>query len=219
MFLVLNFGYWNLFGAWNLEIGIFINMSTGVLGDIKQQFGGLGKQLGQAVASAPKTAVKTVASQIGIEVKDKEGKKEIPQQVQNQKPPEIDAASKQANEDFVKGLYEPTPDQKPQQPKEKEPTQQQKAAIEMAKDNPNATPEEIQKMVALRQQLHGEYYQKLTTAQGRPEEAQEKQEREADRMERLGMEDLQEKKKEEEKKKPIAVLMQERKTEAPMGAG
>lgn len=194
-------------------------MSSGLIGDIKQQFGGLGKQLGQVVASAPKSAVKTVASQIGIEVKDKEGKA-LPQQVQNQKPPEMDAASKQANEDFVKELYGATPDQKPpEQPKEKAPTQQQKAAIEMAKENPNATPEEIQKMVALRQQLHGEYFQKFITPQGRPEEVQEEHEREADRMERLGMEDLQLKKKEEEKKKPIAVLMQERKTEAPMGAG
>lgn len=196
-------------------------MSSGVLGDIKQQVGDLGKKLGQTIASSPKTAVKTVASQIGIEVKDKEGKREASQQVQNQKPPEIDATSKKANEDFVKELYGAGSDQKPvEQPKvNTATTEQQKAAIKMAEENPDKSPEDIQKMIALRQQLHGEYYQKLITPQGRPEEVQEKQEREADRMERLGMEDLQEKKKEEEKKKPIAVLQQERKTEAPMGAG
>lgn len=183
---------------------------SGVLGDIKQQFGSLGKQLGQTVTSAPKTAVKTVVSQIGFETK--EG--------QQKPPPEIAEKAKKDNTDFVKELYGASPAQKPpEQKSEKAPTQQQQQTIEMAKDNPNATPEEIQKMVALRQQLHGEYYQKLITPVKRPEEAQEDQEREADRMERLGMEDLQEKKKEDEKKKPIAVLQQERKTEAPMGAG
>lgn len=184
---------------------------SGVLGDIKQQVGDLGKQLGQTIASAPKAAAKTVVSQIGFETK--EG--------QQKPPPEIVEKAKKDNTDFVKELYGASPNQKPpEQPKENTTaTQQQKTAIEMAKEHPNATPEEIQKMVALRQQLHGEYYQKLITPQGRPEEVQEKQEREADRMERLGMEDLQEKKKEEEKKKPIAVLQQERKTEAPMGAG
>ncbi len=160
---------------------------SGVFGDIKQQFGNLGKQLGQTIASAPKAAVKTVASQIGIEVKERQ-----------QKPPqEMAEKSKKENTDFVKELYGAAPNQKP----------------------PGKSPEEAQEIAELRQQLHGEYYQKLITPQGRPEEVQEKQEREADRMERLGMEDLQEKKKDEEKKKPIAVLQQERKTEAPMGAG
>lgn len=182
---------------------------SGVLGDIKQQVGDLGKQLGQTIASAPKTAAKTVVSQIGFETK--EG--------QQKPPPEIVEKAKKDNTDFVKEMYGATPNQKPVEQKSEKPTQQQQQTIDLAKENPNATPEEIQKMVVLRQQLHGEYYQKLITPVKRPEEAQKEQEREADRMERLGMEDLQEKKKEDERKKPVAVLMQERKTEAPMGAG
>ncbi len=188
---------------------------SGVLGDIKQQLGDLGKQMGQAVVQAPKAAVKTVAQQVGFEIKEGEKKKSA-----NQKPPEINPAAQKANQDFVKELYGAPPNQKPaEQPKDKAATDQQKAAIEMAEANPNKSPEEIQKMMSLKQQLHREYYQKLTTPQGRPEEVQKEQEREAERVERLKMEDLQENKKKEEKKKPIAVLQQERKTEAPMGAG
>ncbi|MBI2465391.1 hypothetical protein HYV64_04580 [Candidatus Shapirobacteria bacterium] len=79
--------------------------------------------------------------------------------------------------------------------------------------------EDKQKEETLRQKLHGEYYQKLISPQKRPQEAQEGQERAAERVERLGMEDLQKKKEDEEKKKPIAVAQAERKTEAPLGAG
>ena len=195
------------------EIGSIgsIHMMSGVLGDIKQQFGSLGKQLGQTIASAPKTAVKTVASQVGIEIK--EGQQKPPQE-------RVEKAKKE-NADFVKELYGAEPNQKPpEQPKENTAAiEQQKAAQKMAEENPDKSPEDIQKMMSLRQHLHGEYYQQLITKKGRPEEVQEEHEREAERMERLGMEDLQEKKKEDEKKKPISVLQQERKTEAPMGAG
>lgn len=168
-------------------------MKSGLLDDVSQQLGSVGKQIGQAVAGAPKSAAKTVAAQIGFEVKEGQ-----------QKPPkEMAGKAKKDNADFVKELYGATPNQKP-------PEQAQ---------NPQKSPEEIQQMMALRQKLHGDYYQKLITPNSRPEEAQQEQEREQERMERLKMEDLQEKKKEDEKKKPIAVLQAERKTEAPLGAG
>jgi hypothetical protein len=76
---------------------------------------------------------------------------------------------------------------------------------------PPKTPEEQQKTAQLKQQLHNEYYQRLTTPQKPPEteermeEAREKQETAAQRMERLEQEDLQKKQEEAEKKKPIAV--------------
>jgi hypothetical protein len=76
---------------------------------------------------------------------------------------------------------------------------------------PPKTPEEQQKAAQLKQQLHNEYYQRLTTPQKPPEteermeEAREKQETAAQRMERLEQEDLQKKQEEAEKKKPISV--------------
>src|SRR5690348_2591842 len=108
-------------------------MSNGLLGDLKQQVGGLGNQLGQTIANAPKAAVKTVASQVGIEIKDKEKKGEMPKAVHNQKPPEMDAAAKKANEDFIKGLYGASPDQSqkpPQLPNEKPKDKKEQAFIE-----------------------------------------------------------------------------------------
>lgn len=69
-------------------------------------------------------------------------------------------------------------------------------AIGMKPKDPNAgkTPEEIAKMIALRRQLHGGYYQKLTSRPKQEESVAEKIERE----------DQQEKMKlfEQEKKKP-----------------
>ncbi len=180
-------------------------MSTGVLGDIKQQLGDLGKQVGQTVAQAPKATAKAIASQIGFEVK--EG--------QQKTPPEMAEKTKKENADFVKELYGASSSQKPKPEQTNNP--QQQLATNMTAANPEKTPEELQKMISLRQQLHGEYYQKLTTAQKRPEEAQEDQERAAERVERLGMEDLQETQKKKEKAKPLP--QEAKKTEAPMGAG
>ena len=182
-------------------------MGSGVLDDIKQQVGSLGKQLGKTVVSSPKAAAKTVASQIGFEVK--EGQQKPPQ--------EMAEKAKKENVDFVKELYGAS-DQKPKSEQANNP--QQESTKKMTEANPGKTPEEIQKMMSLRQQLHQQtYYQKLTTAQKRPEEVQEDQERAAERIKRLEMEDLQKKKEDEKKKKPIAVSQAERKTEAPLGAG
>lgn len=189
---------------------------SGIIGDIGQQLGSIGKQVGQSVVQAPKTAVKTVAAQVGLEIKDGEKKKEpgaqaVPQVAQ--KPEELMEEAKKENANFVKELYGATPNPKPQEVK----NPQQQEAINMAEKNPGKTPEEIQQMMALRQQLHGEYYQKLTHPVKRQEEAQEEQERAAERTERLKMEDLQEEQKKKEKAKPLP--QEAKKTEAPMGAG
>ncbi len=76
---------------------------------------------------------------------------------------------------------------------------------------PTKTPEEQQKAAQLRQQLHSQYYQRLTTPQKpaeteeRMKEAQEEQETKEQRMERLKNEDLQEEQKKKEKQQPLAV--------------
>lgn len=131
----------------------------------------------------------------------KKGVKTVGSQISGSKPENKPQKAKAEKKDFVQDLY--GGDVKPL-------TDEEVAKKEI---------EDKQRKEALLQKLHGEYYQNLTAPTKRPEEAKVEQEREAERMERLKMEDLQEKKKEEEKKKPIAVLQAERKTEAPLGAG
>lgn len=104
--------------------------------------------------------------------------------------------SEQQTKEFVKELYE----------SEEPPiTQDQAAQKEM---------EDKQKMEALRQRLHSEYYQQLTQ---RPK-TQEEAERPAEKVERQEMEDLQQKQEEDKKKQPIAVTRAERSTEMFRGA-
>ncbi len=200
----------------------------GIADDIGGHFGSLGKQLGQSIALVPKEVVKTAGAQVGIEIKDREKNKEVPQPGAAEKPQlaNPEAAQTQKNtESFVNDLYGVTtkpPEaqaavQTQVQNAEKPKTQQQKAFERIAALYPTKSHEEIQKMVSMEQEAQNEYYQKLTTPVKRPEEAQEEQERASERVERLKMEDLQEEKKKKEKAKPIP--QEATKTEAPMGAG
>ncbi|MBI4079533.1 MAG: hypothetical protein HY429_04535 [Candidatus Levybacteria bacterium] len=115
---------------------------------------------------------------------------------QQQNPSSEEGGNEQATKEFVKELYESdepaiTPDQAQQK--------------EM---------EDKQKMEALRQKLHSEYYQQLTN---RPK-TQEEAERPAEKVDRQEMEDLQKKQEEDQKKQPIAVNRAERTTEMFRGA-
>ncbi len=194
-------------------------MDDNILKNALGQVGSLGKQIGKELTQEGKNAAKQAASQVGFEIKEGE-KKEQPAQVQKlpqeQQLPDMSTQGQQENADFVKELYART--EKPPFPSASE-NPSQALAQKKAMENPQKSPQEIQEMVALRQKLQSEYYQRLTTPTKRPQEAQVEQERASDRMERLEMEDAQKKKKQEEKKKPIAVSQAERKTEAPMGSG
>lgn len=89
--------------------------------------------------------------------------------------------------------------------------------------NSHKSPEDVQKMEALKQQLHKQnYFDPVFNRQvpERAEEQQEKQENKADKMNRLKQEDLQKKQEEDEKKKPIqAVVNAETARERRPGAG
>lgn len=181
-------------------------MKSGVLGDALGKVGGLAQQVGQTVAQAPKEIVKTTAKQIGFEVQEGEKKKETVEALaKNMQGGQKD----QANEQFVKELYgaSKSSETPANLPKEVQQAQTPKSL------------EEQQKMQGLRQQLHGEYYQKLTTPIKRQEEAQKEQERASERVERLEMQDLQKKQEDDKKKKPIAVTNAANKTESQPGAG
>src|SRR5438552_1226578 len=115
-------------------------MSNGVIDDIGKQLGSIGSQIKQGIADAPKAAVRTVASQVGIELKDETGKKEIPQV--DQKPQELDQKAKAENADFVKQLYGVDTNKKQEEAR----NPQVAAASKLAKENPQKSPEEIQKM-------------------------------------------------------------------------
>lgn len=160
-------------------------------GEIMESGQAVVKNVANSAVKGTQGFVKTTSSQITGSVSSDIGSNEANQAAQNQM---SDDQAKQ----FLKDLYGKTdkssvksgslPGQANQNPLIK--------AVGMKPKNPyaNKTPEEIAKLVALRNQLHSGYFQKLTAKPKNEETVSEKLERE----------DQQEKMKifEQEKKKP-----------------
>ena len=95
---------------------------------------------------------------------------------------------------------------------------------EFAEKNAEKSPEEIQEMYKVRQELHKEsYYDPLVAKsevhdQSTIEDAQKKQETEQQRMERMQQEDLNKKQEEDKKKQPISVTRAQTNIENKMGS-
>lgn len=174
------------------------------------QVGNLGKQIGKVVADETKKTVQTTKQQVGLEQGEKKPGQELEKLSEDEKK-RVEGIKKDENKQFVMGLYAKTDD------KNKVNDQQREAMVETAEKNQGKTPEEIQKIARLEQQLHKEEYYDPTFNPQKQEE-----EKPQERVERLEEEEekkrweLQEK---EEKKKPIAVSQAERKTEARVGSG
>lgn len=169
---------------------------------------GLGSQLKQQVLGAKKPEPKKAAGilqQINpFEKKEKESGGEVPVAPAGE-------AQKKAQEDFVGGLYgvEQPPEAPvpvPVQSSADKNKPQSKETAKLLKNNQNKSPEELEKIMGLRNTLHNQQVGDLfKPPPERPEEAQKEQETAAQRMDRLHQEDLQKKQEEDEKKKPIAV--------------
>ncbi|RJQ36267.1 hypothetical protein C4559_05195 [Candidatus Microgenomates bacterium] len=182
--------------------------------------GDLGKQLGEGIVKEAKKSVKTAAGQVGFEqIKNKEQDSQS-DQFQQQKAKD--------NDDLVKAMYGKSEIQNSKlnsdqigvksqnsgNEDEKEEDVQAKVAQKIAQKHPEMSPEEVQKMAGLRQQLHREYYEKLSS----PSKQQE--ERPVEKLEREEQEErweLQEK----EKKKPknLAIEREQTKAERRVGSG
>ncbi len=189
---------------------------------VNQAKTGLGSQLKQQVLGAKKPEPKKAAGilqQINpFEKKEKESGGEAPQAAAGE-------AQKKAQEDFVGGLYglEPPPVPEPTaqvQSSADKNKPQSKDTAKLLKNNQNKSPEEIEKIMGLRQDLHRQQVADIFAPPEKdPEEAQKEQETAAQRMDRLHQEDLQKKQEEDEKKKPIAVTNAETARERRPGAG
>lgn len=167
---------------------------SGILDDALGQLGGLAKQTGKAVVKTPAQLGQTAAKQVGIAPETAEaqiGKEATVSQTNQQAMAEV---RKKQNSEIVKSMYAESDKKGKENP-------QQKEVVELVQENPKKTPEEIQKMAKLKQQLHQTtYYQPLVTPPKQPEE------KPAEKVEREKMEDLQEKQvkqEEEAKKRPI----------------
>ncbi len=186
---------------------------------LQQAKTGLGNQVKQQILGPKKEPKKSVGllKQINpFEKKENEGRSEAPSAVTSGE------AQKKADQDLVSGLYgvEPPPPPEPVVLPEDKNKPQSKETKQILKNNQNKSPEELEKIFALRNTLHQQQVGDLfRPAPERPEEEQQKQETAADRMARMQQEDLQEKQKKEEKKKPIAVTNAETARERRPGAG
>lgn len=187
---------------------------------VNQAKTGLGSQLKQQVLGAKKPEPKKAAGflkQINpFEKKEKERGGEAPQAAAGE-------AQKKADQDLVSGLYgieppAPEPAAPVQSADKNKP--QSKDTAKLLKNNANKSPEELEKIMGLRQDLHRQQVADIFAPPEKDaEEAQKEQETAAQRMDRLHQEDLQKKQEEEEKKKPIAVTNAETARERRPGAG
>jgi len=150
-----------------------------VFGEALEQLGTIPKQMGQSVKGAPGAAVATVTAQVS-------GNGQASNVPSTDALPQAQEASKSAEkpDDLLEmfGKSDLSPEQ-----------------LDGVKTQKQM--EDQQQLQALRQRLHSEYYQKLITPTPKPEE----NERPAERVERLEMQDLEEEKKKEQEKTPIAV--------------
>lgn len=154
--------------------------------------GALKKTLDVVADEAKKTG--QVAKQQVTGVEKEMGKKGEKQEAPKQAAPTPPTAEMPSTDDIVKSFYA---ESKPKTPEEKK----QQEIIEKAQKQ-HKTPEEIQKLDSLRQQLHKDTYYDPTFNRTQ----QQEEERPAEKVEREKMEDLQmEHEKKQKAPPPLAV--------------
>lgn len=175
------------------------------------QIGGLGKQLGKSVLDESKKTTKAVSAQVGLEHTERETSQNS-EKGDNLK--EISGVKDHSNKEIVNALYAPS--EKNSSIKQ-ENVKVQKAQ-EIAEENADKTPEEVQKIAALKQQLHREtYFDPTFNSKKAAQEEQVEEQKEEDEEVKKRWE-LQEKK--EKEKEEAAVLQQKQKSvEKRPGAG
>ena len=158
-----------------------------VLGEILEQGQSLVKKGGKAVKSSVSDTVKAAAGQVTGDngSQDNSGQS---QDVQTG----VDTVNKAETEELVKGLYAKS--------KPGNQTAQTPQSVKEADDK--------QKLERLRQELHGQYYQKLVN---RPKPKEERPAEKVEREDKQKMADLQE--KEAKKPAPLAVQRAQQSTE------
>lgn len=178
------------------------NVIGEIAGEVLEQGGSIVGQTVKQIAKTPTDLAKTAGGQVNPIQKPQENQVDSNKASVGQNQTNVDA--KKINEDVVKSLYEKSGnkniDQKTQENLQK-----------MAEEHLEKTPEELQKIEKLKQELHQTtYYQPLINPQKQEEERpaakieKEKQQEEQKKLEEI---------KEEKKKEPLAVQRAKRTTE------
>lgn len=176
------------------------NIFGDIVGEVLEQGGSVVGQTAKQIIKTPADLAKTAGGQINPTQSSQDNQMDKNKTSQDQK----NSDTQKASEDIVKNLYGKTDDKntdlKPQENLQK-----------TTNEHPEKTPEELQKIEKLKQELHQTtYYQPLINPQKQEEERPaEKVEREEQQEEQKKLEEI----KEEEKKVPLAVERAERKTE------
>lgn len=154
---------------------------SGILGKALGQLGSIAKKTGEEIIKKPEEMAGDVASEFGLKTDT------APQT------PKSEVSDEQATKEVVKSLYAPSE-------KKKDDAQTQKPDdTEFAKQIADKSPEEQQKLMALRRKLHQEYYEKLVN----PPKPQE--ERPAEKVEKEKKQEMSELQQKEEKKPPALI--------------
>lgn len=177
------------------------------------QIGNLGKQIGKGVVDEGKKTAKAVVTQVGLEqIPENQVEKKTGAPEQEKEASNLQKNAQDANANFVKSLYGKTE----QKTNEKPASSMQQMTAQASEENPDKSPEEIQKMVQLRQQLHKEKYYDPTF--NRPKQEEEKPQERVERLEEEEKKKKMELMEKKEKKKPVAVGIAEKKIEVHRGA-
>lgn len=153
----------------------------GILGKALGQLGSIAKKTGEEIFKKPEEMAGDVASEFGLKTDS------TPQ------PTKPAPSDEQATREVVKGLYAPSE-------KKKDDAQSSKPEdAEFAKQIADKSPEEQQKLMSLRRQLHQEYYENLVN----PPKQQE--ERPAEKVEKEKKKEMAELQRKEEKKPPALI--------------
>lgn len=174
---------------------------SGILGDALGQLGSTVKQIGKTVVKTPGGLAKTAVKQVGLPeaILEKEKKRAA-----------VKVPSEKNTEEFVKNLYGPT--EKQDRASMSHGSKAQTSTADQAQaphDTKSKTPEELEKIEKLRQELHQTtYYQPLVN---RPRQQEERQAAKVEREEKEKRWELQEKDK--KKPKPLAVSREQNKAE------
>ena len=193
-----------------------------ILGNTLGQLGGVIKQTAQQAVKIPVDLVGDAGEQIGTMPETAAASSDSAGGTANQKPQDSKAGF-QTDEDriaFLKSLYGPSDDlgskdsslapvKKAQQPNQAQIIKDEDFEKQIA----DKTPEEQQKLRALRKQLHDQYYQQLVNP---PKQQEERPAEKVEKEKKIEMADLQ--KKQEEKPPPLAVVREQNKAEMFRGA-
>lgn len=172
------------------------------------KIGGIGKSIGQGFIKAGEDSAKTVPKQIiGEEAEIRQ--RENGSQEQNG---QSQALRKSQTEEITNALYGKSDSKN----SGVNGTNHEKIDGEIAQKNPDKSPEEIQKMISLRMQLHKESYYDPTFNPVK----QEAEEKPAEKVEREKKEERWElEEKEKKKPSPLAVKNERNRIESRAGSG